>query len=117
LAGLDGGFNLLLYGLHVEGSRRLHRREVDKALRELADLLLHEHEPPELVLKPIGKLHRAGYSRALKGVEANVGQDRPINLDRVAEPASGLVDEAVLEVANANGSKRRFGKVKDLVPL
>src|SRR5262245_65705037 len=50
LAGLvfDDGVDLLLHRFQIEGSRILHRRIVDGSLRKLSDLLLDQHEPPEL---------------------------------------------------------------------
>jgi hypothetical protein len=50
LAGLvfDDGLDLLLHRFQIEGSRILHRREVNGSLGKIGDLLLNEHEAPEL---------------------------------------------------------------------
>src|SRR3954454_8452833 len=56
-------------------------------------------------------------ARALEGIEAEVGQIRDVNLGLVAEPATGLVDKAVLVVADAHGAELAFAEVPDLVTL
>ena len=45
---LDHLLDLLLHRLEVEGSRVLHRRIVDRRLRQLRDVLLDQDEAPEL---------------------------------------------------------------------
>ena len=52
-----------------------------------------------------------------KGIESKVGEDRPIDLDRAAQPASRLIDEPVFIVTDPHSAKRAFGEIKDLVPL
>src|SRR5882672_3357824 len=49
----DGSGDLGLDRFHVETRALLHRRELDEALRRLADLLLDEDEAPELVGEPV----------------------------------------------------------------
>ena len=84
-----------------------------------ADLLLHELETPELVDKPVVESERAPYrrwaARALERIEPEVGEDRPIDLDRAAEPTAGLIGEAILEVVDAHRAQRALGEVEDLV--
>src|SRR3954468_18407900 len=117
----SGGLDLRLHGVEVEARALLHRRKLDRRHGELLHLLLHEDEAPELVLEPLEILLRAGLgavlrpARALEGIEAEVGQIRDVNLGLVAEPATGLVDEAVLVVADANGTELAFAEVVDLV--
>src|SRR5262245_40329308 len=56
LLGRPGGQSLVdlrLDGCQVEAGTLLHRREVDRGLGELGHFLLHEHEAPELVGKPV----------------------------------------------------------------
>src|SRR5262249_12760415 len=84
-------FNLLLNSGHIETGTALHRREVDERLRRLRYLLLDEHEAPELVGEPvvIGDLATAlavEHAKALIGIEAQIGQDRPVDFDSCAQP-------------------------------
>src|SRR5215213_6975786 len=117
----SGGLDLRLHSVEVEARALLHWRELDRRHGELLHLLLHEDEAPELVLEPLEILLRAGLgpvlrpSRALEGIEAEIGQIRDVDLGLVAEPASGLVDEAVLVVADADGAELAFAEVVDLV--
>jgi hypothetical protein len=57
-------------------------------LSELCHLLLRELEAPELVGKPVMICQRSfiavGQTRALEWIKADVGQDRPVDLDRAA---------------------------------
>ena len=50
---LDGLLDLLLDGFQVEACALLHWWKLDRGLGEVANLLLHELEPPELVGKPV----------------------------------------------------------------
>src|SRR3954452_812973 len=119
----SGGLDLRLHGVEVEARALLHRRKLDRRHGELLHLLLHEDEAPELVLEPLEILLRAGLgavlrpARALEGIEAKVGQIGDVDLGLVAEPATGLVDEAVLVVADAHGAELAFAEVPDLVTL
>src|SRR5215470_7990274 len=45
---LDRLLNLLLYRFKIERSRSLHRRKLDRGLREIPDVLLDNDEAPEL---------------------------------------------------------------------
>src|SRR5262249_57456921 len=121
--GVAGRLDLRLHGLEVEARALLHRRKFDRGLRQLLDLLLDEHEAPELVLEPVEVLLRAflraavGPARALERVEAQVGQEWHIDLGLLAQPAVGLADEAILVVVDAHGAELAFAEVPDLVPL
>src|SRR3954468_23801630 len=107
----SGGLDLRLHSVEVEARALLHWRELDRGHGELLDLLLHEDEAPELVLEPLEILLRAGLgpilgpASALERIEAKVGQIRHINLGLIAQPAAGLVDEAVLVVADTDGAE------------
>src|SRR5215470_15325910 len=50
-------------------------------------------------------------------IQPDVGQHRKVRFDRAAQPASWLVDEAILVNVYADGAKRCFGEVDDLVAL
>src|SRR4051812_23984259 len=102
---LDGLRDLRLDGVEVEARALLHRRILDGRLGQLRHLLLDEHEPPELVHEPLveealravqGPVDRI--AEAFEGVEAQVRNRWRVHMDLAAEPAVGLVDEAVLEV-------------------
>src|SRR2546427_587800 len=58
-----------------------------------------------------------GPARTLEGIEAEVGQVGHVGLGLVAEPARGLVDETILVVADAHGTKLAFTEVPDLVAI
>src|SRR5215213_7222851 len=81
----SGGLDLRLHGVEIEARTLLHWRELDRRHRKLLDLLLDEDETPELVLEPMEILLRAGLgpvlrpSRALEGVEAEIGQIGDVN--------------------------------------
>ena len=118
----DGLFDLCLHGFEVEARALLRGRKVDRRLAELRRFLLHEHATPEFVHVPVDVRDRAGLrvhrqAGALVRVEPEVGHDRPIDLDRVAEPPRRLIGEPILEVADARGSERGFREVPDLVAL
>src|SRR5262245_22814824 len=80
-----GLLDFRLDGFQVEARALLHRRKLDRSLGELADFLLHELEPPELVSKPVIECQRplipVGQVRAFERIEADVGEDWPIKLD------------------------------------
>ena len=84
--------------------------------------MLHENTAPEFVHVPVDVRHRTSlriYSQAgaLKRVEPEIGDDRPVDLDRIAEPPGRLIGEPILEVADARSSKRSFSEVPYLVAL
>src|SRR5262245_59324921 len=108
---------LLLQPFEVEARALLHRRELDKGLRRLGGLLLSGDEAPELQGVPIRVEERSSDARTFEGVETQVDEDRPIDLDRAAKPAVRLIDEPVLVVADAHRAERRLGEVEDLVAL
>ncbi len=111
--------DLSFHGLEVEARARLHRRELDRRLRDLRHFLLHELEAPELVKEPVVVRDRpvgpARHAGALVRVEAKVGQDRPVDFDRSAQPALRLIGEPVFEVVDPHRRKRALGEVEDLV--
>ena len=116
-----GGLDLRLHGVEVEARALLHRRELDRGHGQLLDLLLDEHEAPELVFEPGEVVLRPGLgpvvgpARALERIEAKVGQVGHVRLGLVAQPAAGLVDEAVLVVVDAHGTELAFAEIPDLV--
>src|SRR6476469_3123031 len=118
---LDGLLDLLLDGFQVEARALLHRREFDGRLSELPDLLLRKLEAPELEGKPVvvgqRPLVAVWQPRPLERIEPEIGEDRPIDLDRAAQPAAGLVGETILEVVDAHCAQRAFGEVEDLVAV
>ena len=58
-----------------------------------------------------------GPARALERIEAKVGQVGHVDLGLFAEPAAGLVDEAILVVVDAHRTERAFAEVEDFVPV
>src|SRR5262245_61443558 len=58
--------DLLLQRFEVEARALLYRRELDKGLRHLGDLLLHVDEAPELVGEPILVEERSLQARTFK---------------------------------------------------
>src|SRR5215467_1219561 len=89
----------------IERSRRLHRRKFDETFGELGHDLLHENDTPELIGKPRIVVDRSTQSRAFERVQPDVGQNRKVRFDRAAQPASWLVDEAILVVIYADSAK------------
>src|SRR5262245_44916712 len=110
---LHGFLDLLLDGFQVEACALLHWWKLYRGLGELANLLLYELEPPELESEPVIERQRpliaVGQVRAFEGIEADIGKDRPINLDRAAQPAARLIGEAILEVVDAHRAQRALG--------
>ena len=117
----DRRLDLRLDRLHVEARPLLHRRELDEGLRGLRDLLLDEDETPELVREPVVVGERADlavrHARALEWIEAQIDQDRPVDLERGAQPAAGLVREPIFEVVDPDRAQRALGEVEDLMPF
>src|SRR6516165_5814870 len=115
-AGSNGLVHRLLDGFHIEAGAALHRGKLDQALCSLGYLLLSEHKAPELVRKPVVIVDRSTilaieHAGALVGIEAQVGQDRPVNLLGGAEPAAWLIREAILEVIDAHCGQRGFSEI------
>src|SRR6266700_7948754 len=112
-----------LHGIEVEARAFLHRWELDRSHRELLNLLLDEDEAPELVFEPVEVLLRSIFSPAirpacaLEWIEAQVGQVGHVGLGFITQPAPRLVDETILVVVNAHGTKFAFPEVPDFVPI
>src|ERR1700742_398602 len=85
---LHGLLDLFLDGFEIEARALLHRRKLNRRLGELADLLLHELEPPELENEPVIECQRplsaVGQVRAFERIKPDIGEDWPINLDRAS---------------------------------
>src|SRR6266702_1694939 len=115
---LDGLLDLLLDGFQVETRALLHRRKLDRSLGELRDLLLHELETPELVSKPVaecqGTLNAAGQARAVEGIQADISEDRPTNIDRAAQQTAWLLGETIHVVGDAYCTQCALGEVEHL---
>src|SRR5262249_27279218 len=121
-AGCDCLLDRLLHGRHIEASSRLHRRKFDEGLRSLRNFLLNESEAPELIDEPVVVGDRTivlaiEHAGALIRIEAQIDQDRPVDLLGRAEPAAGLVGEAILEVVDAHRGQRGFSEIENLVTL
>src|SRR5580765_365851 len=118
-----GRLDFRLHGIEVEARALLHRRKLDRRHRQLFHLLLNKHKAPEFVFEPVEVLLRAffrptiGPARALERIEAKIGQIGYVSLGFFTEPASGLVDETILEVVDANGTEFALSEVKDFVPV
>src|SRR5215510_7887178 len=112
--------DLGLHGIEVEARALLHRRKLDRGLGQLQDLLLDEHKAPELVLEPLEvrlgpELGTAvGPTRTLERIEPQVGDVGHIGLGLVTEPATGLIDEPELVVADAHRTQLALSEVPDL---
>src|SRR5580698_3756361 len=93
--------------LQVEARALLHRWVLDRTLRHLANFLLYKLETPKLVGKPVVERQRTvGAVRkvhAFERVKTNVGQDRPIHLDRAAKPTAWLIGEAIFVIIDTHG--------------
>lgn len=81
--------DLHLDGLQVEAGTLLHRRILNRRLGNPANFLLYKLEAPELKGKPVVECQRTvgtvGKAHAFKWIKANIGQDRPIDLDRATK--------------------------------
>ena len=103
-----------LHGIEVEARALLHRRELDRRHGQLRHLLLDKHEAPEFVLEPVEVLLRpslvplSGQPVRSKGSRRRLVRYGHVGLGLVAEPAAGLVDEAILEVVDAHRTECRF---------
>src|SRR3981189_945619 len=112
-----------LHGIKIEARALLHRRKLDRSHRQLFNLLLDKYEAPEFVFEPVEVLLRAflgpvvGPARALKRIEAQVGNVGYVRLGFVSEPPPRLVNETKLVVIDAEGAELAFAEVPDLVPV
>ena len=96
----------LLDGFEVETRALLERWELDESLPIFPNFLLHEDEAPELKGPPILRKERLIERCALEGIQAEIYQNRPVYLDRAAEPAVRLVDEPIFKVADTTAPSR-----------
>ena len=122
---LDHLVDFCLDRLEVEGRRSLHRRIIDRRLRQLRHLLLHEDEAPELA--GIEVVHVAAAQcrwrlaadrrRSLERILADVDDVGHVGRHLFARPAVGLLEELELEVVDAEGAELRPAEVEQFVPL
>ena len=120
---LYGRLDLGFHGIEVEARALLQGRIFDGGPGELGHFLLDEDEPPELIHEPAHEISLRALqgpvfriAQALERIEAQVRQGRRVEVVLDADPAVGLVDEAVLEVIDAHRAQRAFAEVEDLVP-
>ena len=103
-----------LHGIEVEARALLHRRELDRGHGQLLHLLLDKHEAPEFVLEPVEVLLRAdlvplsGQPVRSNGSRRRLTRIGHVRLGFFAQPAAGLVDEAILVVVDAHRAECRF---------
>src|SRR5262249_28328426 len=119
---LDGLLNLLLDGLQIEACTLLHGRKLDRGLGDFRHLLLHELEAPELVDEPVVIADRPAilaveHARSLERVQTKIDQDRPVHLERGAEPATRLIGEAVLVIIDPYRRECALSEVKNFMAL
>ena len=111
-ARLDHFLNLPLDGVEVERRRRLHRRKLDRRLRQRRHVLLHEDKAPELAgikvihvaaAHVVGRF-AAGPRRSLERILADVDDRRHVGGHLFAGPAERLLEELELEIVDADGA-------------
>src|SRR5450432_2498860 len=113
--------HLCLEGIKIETCAPLHRRVIEESLQCLADYLLDEDKAPEFVLKPRHVILRAffrlivGPARALERIKPQVDEDWHVRMVLDTQPATGLVDESILVVVDANRAERAFAEIEDFV--
>src|SRR3982074_354221 len=118
-----GSRDFRFHGIEVEARAFLHRRELDRSHGEFLHLLLDKYEAPELILEPVEVLLRTelcpavGPARALEWIKTQVGQTGHVELGFFAQPAARLIDEAILEVIDANGAELTFSEVPNLMTI
>src|SRR6476660_5821344 len=121
--GRSSRLDLRLHGIKIEARTPLHRRKLNRRHRQLLHLLLNKHEAPEFVFEPVEILLGAFFGPAigpagpLERIETKVDQIGYVRLGFVAQPASRLVDETILEVVDAHGTQFALSEVKDFVPV
>ncbi len=82
---------------------------------------MHEDETPELIFEPIEILLTAffgsvtGPARALKGIEAKIGDGGNIQVILRAQPALRLFNETIFVVVNADRTNGAFAEIEYLV--
>src|SRR5262249_17366196 len=93
----------------------------DRCLSYLFHLLLNELESPELEDEPIVIRERAlcavRHIGSFEGIKSQIGQDRPIDLYRAAQPTAGLISKAILEIVDPHRTQRSLSKIENFVPL
>ena len=93
--------------------------ELQRCLCEFPHFLLDIDEAPELVSEPVVVRQRpliaARQASSLKGVKTDIGEDRPIDFDRAAQPPARLIGEAILVIVNAHRAQRSLSEIEDLV--
>src|SRR5439155_6265755 len=118
-----GRRDLRFHGIEVEARALLHGRILDGRRDELFHFLLDEYEAPEFVLEPLEVILRPGLrpavrpAGALERIEAKIDQVRHVNVALRTQPTGGLIDEAILEVADAHGAQLTLPEVEDLVAI
>ena len=121
----DRLLDLLFYRIEVEGGRVLHRRILNRRLRELRHLLLDEHEAPELArievvhvaAAEVIQALAANGRRPLEGILAEIHDRGHVGRDLRSGPASRLLVELVLEVADADGAEVGAAEVEEFLAL
>src|SRR5208283_3156390 len=111
--GLDGFLDLFLNGLDVEARRRLHRRKIDRRLRELTHRFLHENEAPELArheiihitAAEIVQIFAADRWGPLERVLTDVDNGWHVGRNLLPRPALRLLKELEFEVIEPQGAK------------
>src|SRR5215471_10197432 len=114
---VDMSHDLFFDRFQIERSGLLYRRKFNETFGELGDNLLNENAAPQLISKPRIVVDGSTKACAFERVQPNIGQNRKIRFYGAAQPATGLVDEAILVIVYADGAKRCFSEVQDLVAL
>src|SRR5262245_12656999 len=117
--------DLLLHGFKVERSRALHRRVLDRSLRQIRDVLLDHDEAPELASEEL--VHVTGSAdvqrlatntrRSLEGILAYVDHSGHVGRELFARPAPWLCVERKLEVIETKRAQVRTTEVEDFAAL
>src|SRR5262245_51526934 len=118
---LDGLLDFPFHGFKVEARRRLHRGKLDGSLRQLRDLLLNDHEPPEFATHEVVHVASAGVVQAftarawrpLKRILADIDDRGHVGGVFLARPPVWLLEELELKVVVAKGAEMRTGEIED----
>src|SRR5208283_590266 len=121
--GLDGFLDLFLNGLDVEARRRLHRRKIDRRLRELTHRFLHENEAPELARHEIVHVasseivHVFAADRwcPLERILTDINNGWHVGRDLLPWPALRLLEESEFEVIKPQRAKMWATEVKEFM--